>query len=82
MKWDEHFKGTVSRDGFGIRGHVWLVLGLNKGLGHFFKFVCCSNDLYLNVRVHSPGFLDFYWSAWFGTLLLVSALDSHWLDDC
>ncbi len=30
----------------------------------------------------SPGFLAFYWSAGFGTFLLVTALASHWLEDC
>ncbi len=30
-------KGTVSLDGFG--GHVWLVLGLNRGLGQFLNFL-------------------------------------------
>jgi hypothetical protein len=28
-----------------------------------------------------PGFLASYWSAGFGTFLLVSALASHWLED-
>jgi hypothetical protein len=28
-------KGAVSRDGFGFRFHVWLVLGLNTGRGRF-----------------------------------------------
>jgi hypothetical protein len=30
------FEGTVSRDGFGLRWHVWLVLGLDRGRGNFF----------------------------------------------
>jgi hypothetical protein len=29
-----------------------------------------------------PGFLAFYWSAGFETFLRVSALASHWLEDC
>jgi hypothetical protein len=32
--------------------------------------------------VLSPGFLDSYWSAGFGTFLQVSDLASHWLKDC
>ncbi len=35
-------KGTVSRDGFGFWCHVWLVLGLNRGQGHFLNFFSCS----------------------------------------
>jgi hypothetical protein len=35
-----------------------------------------------NVSGLSPGFLAFYWSAGFGTFLQVSALASHWLEDC
>jgi hypothetical protein len=34
------------------------------------------------VNVLSPGFLDFYWSAGFGTFLQVSAPASHWLENC
>ncbi len=39
---------------------------------------------WLNVtdRVLSPGFLVFNWSARFGTFLQVSALASHWMEDC
>ncbi len=32
-----------------------------------------------DMRVLSPGFLDSYWSAGFGTFFQVSALASHWL---
>jgi hypothetical protein len=34
------------------------------------------------LRGLSPGFLAFNWSAGFGTFLQVSALASHWLEDC
>ncbi len=38
IKYDSRIiKGTVSEDGFGFWGHVWLVLDLNSGRGHFFK---------------------------------------------
>jgi hypothetical protein len=38
---------------------------------------------YLKVSgVHSPGFLASYWSAEFVRFLQVSALSSHWLEDC
>jgi hypothetical protein len=41
---DSLFKGTVSRDGFGILRHVLLVLGLNRGRSRsFFKYFSCSN---------------------------------------
>ncbi len=33
-------------------------------------------------RILCPGFLTPYWSAAFGTFLKVSALASHWLEDC
>ena len=40
-----HFKGNVSRDGFGFWWHVWLVLGLNRRRGHFGKFFfSCLKD--------------------------------------
>jgi hypothetical protein len=32
--------------------------------------------------VFSQGFLAYYWSAGFGTFLQISALASHWLEDC
>jgi hypothetical protein len=32
--------------------------------------------------VLSPGFLAFYKSTRFGTFFLISALASHWLEDC
>ncbi len=32
--------------------------------------------------VLSPGFLASYWSPGFGTFLQVSALASHWMEDC
>jgi hypothetical protein len=33
-------------------------------------------------RVLNPDLLASYWSAGFGRLLQVSALASHWLEDC
>jgi hypothetical protein len=36
---DEIFKGTVSRDGFGFRGHAWSVPGLNRWRGQFLHFL-------------------------------------------
>jgi hypothetical protein len=35
-----------------------------------------------NFNVLSPGFLVSYWLAELGTFLQVSALASHWLEDC
>jgi hypothetical protein len=34
------------------------------------------------VHVTGPGFLASYWSAGFGTFIQISALTSHWLEDC
>jgi hypothetical protein len=39
-----NIKGTVSRDGFGFWWHVWLVLGLNRGWGHFLNFLDFSTQ--------------------------------------
>jgi hypothetical protein len=39
-------KGTVSRDGFGFWWHVRLVLGPNRGQGHFRKFLGAPMILY------------------------------------
>ncbi len=39
-------KGTVSWGGFGFWWHVWLVLGLNRGRGHFFNFLGAPMILY------------------------------------
>jgi hypothetical protein len=53
-------KGTVSRNGFGgFWWHVWLVIGLNKGRGQFFKFFGAPMILYckkciLAVNVRLP----------------------------
>ncbi len=41
-------KGTVSRDGFGFWWRVWLVLGRNRGRGHFSNFLWFSNDFITN----------------------------------
>jgi len=92
-------KGTVSWDGFAFWWNVWLVLGLNRGLGHFLLFSCMLQWFYnaksvflaINARLRwlnnvSSVYVvqvsfDSYWSAGFGTLLQVSALASHWLED-
>jgi hypothetical protein len=37
-----HLKGTVPRDEFVFGWHVWLVLGLNRGWGHFSNFLEAS----------------------------------------
>jgi hypothetical protein len=72
----------------------WLVLDLNRGQGHFLNFlspqmIYTAKSAFLAVnasfrwlRVLSPGFLTSYWSAGFGTFPQVSALASHWLEDC
>ncbi len=39
-------KGTLSRDGFGFWWHVWLILGLNRGQGHFFFFMCSIDFIF------------------------------------
>jgi hypothetical protein len=65
---------------------AWLVLSLNRGRGKFLNFLCApmiSRLMRVCVgRVLSPGFLAFNWSAGFGPFLQVSALASHWLEDC
>jgi hypothetical protein len=48
-----NIKGTVSRDVFGFWCHIWLVLGLNRGLGHFKKFL--GGPMILNAK---SGFLQ------------------------
>jgi hypothetical protein len=63
-------KGTISRDGLGFLGYARSVVVLNRGRGQFLNFV------------GAPGFLASYWSARFGRFLQVSALASHWLEDC
>ncbi len=41
------FKRTVSRDGFGFWGHVWLVLDRNWGRGKFLNFLAAQMILKL-----------------------------------
>jgi hypothetical protein len=49
---------------------------------YFSRLMGVYVGLIMLTGVLSPGFLAFYWSAGFGTFLQVSALASHWLEDC
>ncbi len=52
-------KGTVSRDGFGFWWCVWLVLGLNRGRGPFFKYFSCSIN-FITQKVHFSRLMRIY----------------------
>jgi hypothetical protein len=45
-------------------------------------FLAVYLGLTMLVACTQPGFLTSYWSARFWTFLQVSALTSHWLEDC
>ncbi len=91
-------KGTVSRDDFGFWEHAWSVLGPNRGRGQFLNFfgapvIFNAKSVFLafNASLHWPNnvsgvyltrFPCFLLVTGFGRFLQVSALASHWLDDC
>ncbi len=52
------FKGTVSRDKFGFWWNVWLVLGLNRGLGQY-KLFRKSKDC-ATPKVYFPRLMQVY----------------------
>jgi hypothetical protein len=90
------FNGTLSRDGFGFWGHAWSVIGLNRGRSQFLHFLGAPmilelKSVFLAVNAslcwmlaacNYSRFPCFLLVSRVWDILQVSALASHWLEDC